>query len=226
MPLQPERAPRPGAFSLTLPPSLPRWREFLDGQLRKVLSRGALRPWDLWELHNPWSRAAPHVESWGFLDICESQELAGCVVDRIGPDVILFDSLIVPNPALPAGSVRECEGALFYPVEPMGGVAVRIPFGEGSAGRGVVLEDPACRGGPDLAASTGAHEYVVRYFPATSRYVRDPLHPKQQRLAESLPWINYCTMPLWLVAGQDRAGNDFATGFNPRPGRWTRARSP
>ena len=42
---------------------------------------------------------------------------------------------------------------------------------------------------------------------------------------ESYPWINYVTKPLWLVHGEDRGDNDFATGFQPKTGRWTQART-
>ena len=27
-------------------------------------------------------------------------------------------------------------------------------------------------------------------------------------------------MPLWLVRGEDKADNDFVTGFQPKAGRW------
>jgi hypothetical protein len=35
--------------------------------------------------------------------------------------------------------------------------------------------------------------------------------------------INFCTRPLWLVRGEDRAGNDFVTGFAPAAPRWAGA---
>ena len=37
---------------------------------------------------------------------------------------------------------------------------------------------------------------------------------------EEQPLINYATRPLWLVRGEDRAGNDFVTGFAPPVPRW------
>jgi hypothetical protein len=63
--------------------------------------------------------------------------------------------------------------------------------------------------------------YAARYFPASSRYVRDPATPAHRALTERYPLLNYARLPLWLVNGQDHAGNDFVTGFNARAGYWT-----
>jgi hypothetical protein len=65
--------------------------------------------------------------------------------------------------------------------------------------------------------------YAIRYFSAHSRYERDPTSAVHRVLMERYPLINYAQMPLWLVHGQDRAGNDFVTGFNVRAGFWTGA---
>ena len=65
--------------------------------------------------------------------------------------------------------------------------------------------------------------YAVRYFPASSRYDRDPTARAHRQLTERYPLFNYARFPLWLVHGQDLAGNDFVTGFNVRAGYWTSA---
>jgi hypothetical protein len=62
--------------------------------------------------------------------------------------------------------------------------------------------------------------YAIRYMPATSRFERDPLAPANWIAMEEQPLINFVTRPLWLVRGDDRAGNDFATGFSPVVPRW------
>lgn len=56
-------------------------------------------------------------------------------------------------------------------------------------------------------------DYAIRYMPATTRYVRDPEFPANRMAADHL---NYINRPLWLVRGQDRAGNDFTIGHGPR----------
>jgi hypothetical protein len=62
--------------------------------------------------------------------------------------------------------------------------------------------------------------YAIRYFPATSRYLRRRDVPLHRHLSELYPLVNYAQFPLWLVRGVDRADNDFVTGFNSRAGRW------
>jgi hypothetical protein len=66
--------------------------------------------------------------------------------------------------------------------------------------------------------------FAVRYFPATSRYLRDPTAGAHRALTERYPLLNHARLPLWLARGQDRAENDFVTGFNVRAGYWTKAR--
>ena len=57
-------------------------------------------------------------------------------------------------------------------------------------------------------------------MPATSHYNRDPSFPPNRRAAEMRPLVNYTTRPIWLVRGEDRGDNDFATGFSPPAARW------
>jgi ectoine hydroxylase-related dioxygenase (phytanoyl-CoA dioxygenase family) len=51
--------------------------------------------------------------------------------------------------------------------------------------------------------------YVVRYMPATSLY--DRASPKGVQ-SQSGVAFSLAARPIWLLRGQDRAGNDFATG--------------
>ena len=55
-------------------------------------------------------------------------------------------------------------------------------------------------------------DYAIRYMPADALYDRRPDHPATVYAAEVSPTMNYANRPLWLVRGQDRAGNDFAVG--------------
>jgi len=240
---------RRGAVRSSLPDA-DGWTEFLDRQVASLYRAGApVRPWHLWELHNPWSRAATRVDSWRFLDLCQSAELLALVRALLGPDLILFDSQL-----LPAGTgtgkpgTGLCDESIHYPVRPLAGLSVRIAFreppgearrfmleagndgdrGEADGERPATL--PVRRGSiichrADVRYMHGSaaqpFEYVIRYFPATSAYVRDAGDPVQQVLMEHYPLVNYARMPLWLVSGKDHASNDFATGFNVKTGRWT-----
>jgi hypothetical protein len=209
------------------------------------------RPWHYAELHNPWSRAAAAYDSWGFLDICQSSTLIEMITRVIGTDIVLFDSQWFPNhwesvdaePALESDAHR-------FPVDPLHGLTALICFADTQPGairfdyrsshqrtnysrtgappnlkRGdVVLVD--C-GLPYHVLSARESNlptvYAIRYFSASSRYIRDPSARMHRALTERYPLFNYARMPLWLVNGQDRGGNDFVTGFNVRAGFWTNA---
>ncbi|MCY4210517.1 MAG: hypothetical protein OXE97_05650 [Gammaproteobacteria bacterium] len=224
---------------------------FLQEQLALIYQPGRkIRPWQLWELHNPWSRAAQVTDSWTFLDLCQSQALLQRITPFIGKDIILFDSQFSPD-LLEVGQParvwqndrRRC------PVTPLRALVVRIPIpGRIDAGatfsykaeqgeartldytgdtiichdadldyriEGTVIEDPGIE-----APGQQPSEYVIRYFPATSRYLRDPTATTHRQLTERYPLLNYAKMPLWLVQGEDQADNDFVTGFQPKAGRW------
>jgi hypothetical protein len=58
-------------------------------------------------------------------------------------------------------------------------------------------------------------DYAIRYMPGSSRYVRDPAFPANAYAARESPLMNYTGRPLWLVRGEDRAGNDFKIGHGP-----------
>jgi len=55
---------------------------------------------------------------------------------------------------------------------------------------------------------------------AASRFDRNPRANANWIAMEEQPLINFATRPLWLVSGEDRAGNDFTTGFAPAVPRW------
>jgi hypothetical protein len=177
------------------------------------------RPERLSGIHNPWGHAAVLATAWPFLDLCEDASIVEAVACLIGPDVVLWDSEL----HLEAGSyLRFVEGGregLYWPATPLAGAVVLVTP--------LRTADPAtCL---DLAALPDADFdslrlaeplYVIRYMPATSLYARDPHASSNRAAMEAQPLINYTTRPLWLVAGEDRAGNDFVTGFSPQTPRW------
>ncbi len=55
-------------------------------------------------------------------------------------------------------------------------------------------------------------DYAVRYMPASSLYDRSPDNPATVYANKVSPTMNYPKRPIWLVRGEDRAGNDFQTG--------------
>lgn len=221
---------------------LEQYLPFLREQLAAICrSAEKKRPWLLWELHNPWSRSASMADSWKFLDLCQSAELLSQLTPFIGEDIILFDSQFSPDSS-DAGKASLQNDRLRCPARPLRGLVVRIPFAAPAAGNARFI----CETGQSashtveygvgsiichnmdlnyrVAAGPGCpqqpFEYVIRYFPATSRYLRDPAAKLHRQLTERHPLLNYARMPLWLVQGEDQAGNDFVTGFQPKAGRW------
>ena len=216
---------------------------FLREQLGVIYQTGQkLRPWLLWELHNPWSRSALRADSWKFLDLCQSAELLQLITPFIGENIILFDSQFSPDLYDTGKSeISWKNDRLRFPVNPLYGLVVRIPFSDlinenlrfiykaDQSGEQVIdvkSDQLICHNVNLTYRIQGIEnlkqpiEYVIRYFPATSRYLRDPATKMHRELTERYPLLNYAQMPLWLVQGEDRAGNDFVTGFRPKAGRW------
>lgn len=222
---------------------------FLQEQLAVIYQSGQkIRPWLLWELHNPWSRSALSVDSWKFLDLCQSAELLQIITPFIGENIILFDSQFSPDLYDTGKSVASWKNdRLRCPVNPLHGLVVRIPFSDlinesvkfiyradqaGIQVKEIKLGQIICHNInltyriQGIENLTQPIEYVVRYFPATSRYLRDPGTILHRELTERYPLLNYAQMPLWLVQGEDKANNDFVTGFQPKAGRWIGTENP
>ncbi len=176
----------------------------------------ARRPWQeqLSGIHNPFGRHAAVDDAWKFLDIAESPAVLDAVEAALGPDIILWDSELYND--FRAFAFDEAQ---YWPVDPLAGVVAVVALDSGA----LLLADIA-----RLAEATvplpldGGPQYVLRYMPATSQFNRDPGYPSTRRAAEARPLVNYVTRPLWLLRGEDRAGNDFGAGFVIPAPRWAR----
>jgi hypothetical protein len=208
---------------------------FLQDQSARLASRRVPRPWHYAELHNPWARSAALYDSWGFLDLCQSPSLLEAIAGQIGEDIILFDSQWLPEARQPpTGEVAAESDVHRFPVDPPRGVTAFIAFTDSPAAiihqqsvsfelscGSVTLVDAEVPYRVQCTPDGRPPVFAARYFPATSRYVRDPTVPLHRALTERYPLFDYARMPLWLVRGEDRAQNDFVTGFNPRAGYWS-----
>ena len=177
------------------------------------------RPERLSGVHNPWGHAATIGHAWRFLDLCEHAAVVEAVTRLVGDDVILWDTQLHLAAADYARFVQEGREGRYWPAEPLAGAVVLVAPMRPEEGAHVVAVE---RVAPRDVARFAAHEplLVVRYQPATSRYVRDPRAPCHRALMEDNPLLNHVHRPLWLVHGQDRAGNDFVTGFAAPVPRW------
>jgi hypothetical protein len=200
----------------------PRIGATLDAVRLQVARIAALvptpRPERLSGIHNPWGLAATLAHAWSFLDLCEDASVVNCVAGLIGDDVVLWDSalhLCATDYLAFAAAGRE---GRYWPVEPLAGAVAVISFAAHAELRiaDVLHLVPQWLAGIDGAAPV----YVMRYMPATSRFVRDPRLPVNWTAMEEQPLINYAKCPLWLVRGEDRAGNDFVTGFATSAPSW------
>lgn len=211
---------------------------FLESQVRRLQNRVAVpRAWYWRELHNPWSRAAAIYDAWGILDCCRGLAALEPVRSKIGDDIILFDSFWLPDPWETTDTASRTDHIMF-PVEPCAGLTVLCALAtDARSGPAMVFRsgdrrielvpgkllmvEPACCYRIDGSGSRSPSVFGARYFPATCRYLRDATHAAHRALMEHLPPFNFAQMPLWLVAGEDRADNDFVTGFRPQAPFWS-----
>jgi hypothetical protein len=187
------------------------------------------------------------VDAWRLLDLCEDRSLVDLVSVVLGPDLVLWDSELVARPR-DRGDYQGWQGPNpAWPIEPLAGATVRVAIedvivlryrpgshndllagGESDGIRVMVPPQHAVLADVRLtwryeSESPFAAEYVIRYMPATSRYNRDPLSPANRAGTRTAPLVNYLLRPLWLVAGEDRASNDFVTGFAAPVPTWSSA---
>jgi hypothetical protein len=176
-------------------------------------------------MHNPWGHAALLADAWTFLDVCEEQSILESVSRLIGPDVVLWDSELHLQAGSYVSFVHEGREGRYWPATPLAGaVALVTPDQPHAAVHCIDLTSI----GPDQLAGL-EHErplYVIRYMPASSRFERNARMAANWIAMEEQPLLNYTTRPLWLVRGQDRAGNDFVTGFSPPVPRWAGSKLP
>jgi len=177
------------------------------------------RPERLSGIHNPWGLAATLVNAWAFLDLCEHPAIVDQVAALIGPDVILWDSeLHIRAESYHEFIAADREGR-YWPVTPLEGAVALVTFSEEPDFQFANIKSFSTKDFTPVGPKD-APLYVIRYAPATSRFVRDPKAPANRIAMEEQPLINYTTRPLWLVRGDDRAGNDFVTGFASQAPRW------
>jgi hypothetical protein len=182
------------------------------------------RPERLSGIHNPWGHAAVLATAWPFLDLCEDAAIVEAVARLIGPDVVLWDSELHLEARSYLRFVEDGRERLYWPATPLAGAVVLVT--PQRPADGALCVELAALASLDLDHLRPSEPlYVIRYMPAASLYVRDPRAVRNRAAMEAQPLINYTTRPLWLVAGEDRAGNDFVTGFSPVAPRWAGTRT-
>lgn len=168
-------------------------------------------------LHNPWGHAAGLTDAWRFLDLCEDPAIVDRVEAAIGPDIVLWDSELHLEAASYQRFVREGREGRYWPVMPPAGAVVLVAPRHAQP---VTCLELSCVATGLPLLDPDEPVYVIRYMPATSSFLRDGRALANWIAMEEQPLINHAARPLWLVRGEDRAGNDFVTGFSPPVPRW------
>ena len=163
-------------------------------------------------IHNPFGYHACVEQAWSFLDIAETGELLDRIEDILGPDIILWDSELYFHL-----SALWPEEASIWPADPLAGAIVAVGLDSGDA---LIFDIVRLKKLSEAIRHCDDMYYVIRYMPATSRFDRNPCSRANRRATEVRPLVNYVKRPLWLVRGEDRRGNDFATGFSLPAARW------
>ena len=194
--------------------------DLLRGQAAKLT---ALQPQPRQErlsgLHNPWGFGAGLVDAWLLLDLCEGSEVLDAVGNVIGPDILLWDTVLYLKASTYLQFVREGREGRYWPAMPLQGAVVIVPLGAVEQAL-VCLDLDSVTEASFTMLDPSAPLYVLRYMPATSAFQRDAKAPANWTAMQEQPLLNFTQRPLWLVRGEDRAGNDFVSGFSPQVPRW------
>lgn len=180
-----------------------------------------IRPERLSGIHNPWGPGAGLVDPWTFLGLCEAEPILDRVAAVLGNDLVLWDSELVLRASRYKDFVANKREGRYWPVDPLAGAVALCPMGGDDEAKAVAVPgiSPA-----DLADCDPEEPlYVIRYMAGTSRFRRDPGFSPNRVALEEQVLLNFLARPLWLVRGDDRAGNDFVTGFAPATPRWAGA---
>lgn len=169
-------------------------------------------------LHNPWRYGARQHEAWPLLELCEDAKIVAALRDVLGPDIVLWDSELYPTARDYRDFVAADLEGRYWPATPLEGAVALFAMTDETKASVARLSDCA-----ETAAALEPDTplFVARYMPATSLFDRDPQAPANRRCMEERLLFNYTSRPLWLVAGQDRAGSDFVRGFAPPVPRQT-----
>ena len=170
-------------------------------------------------LHNPWGHGEAAVDPWLLLDLCEDAEVLDGVEALIGRDIVLWDTDLYLEAADYQRFVAQGREGRYWPAMPLQGAVVLVQAGRPA--HPLIFLDLARIAREGLPAlDPRSPLYVLRYMPATSHFARDGRALANWVAMEEQPLINYTARPLWLMRGEDRAGNDFVTGFSPSVPRW------
>lgn len=191
--------------------------------------RSDVSPAILWNLHNPWSVAGRHIDSWPLLDFCEDPDVLAAARAEIGQDIALIETEFLFTSAADADDASTRKGLATppLPVVPAAGTELRfhVPWSDGKGARdsGRWTMSVATLGAPVPLEGAEQAVFVIRYMPTSSSFVRDGTFAANIERKRLAPLANVAAAPIWLVSGTDHAGNNYAHGFDQVRAEWLSA---
>jgi hypothetical protein len=85
-----------------------------------------VRPEQLSGAHNPWGQSARLTGTQTFLDFCKFPEILDMVEQIIGPDIVLWGSMLFCKPAGDGRPVPWHQDGQYWPLDPLATVTVRL----------------------------------------------------------------------------------------------------
>lgn len=117
-----------------------------------------VRPEGLSGPHNPWGQSAQLMGNRDFLGFCLSPEILGIVEQLIGPDIILWGSMLFCKPPKDGMAVPWHQDGQYWPIEPLATVTVRIAIDGSDADNGCMRFIP----GSHKRKHLDQHDVVAR----------------------------------------------------------------
>ncbi len=85
-----------------------------------------IRPELLSGPHNPWGQSAQLMGNVDFLEFCHHPDLIDMIEQLIGPDIILWGSMLFAKPAGDGKAVPWHQDGRYWPIDPLETVTVRV----------------------------------------------------------------------------------------------------
>ncbi|SEP00073.1 Phytanoyl-CoA dioxygenase (PhyH) [Salinihabitans flavidus] len=236
--------------------------ERLRGAVDKLIADHAgIRPESLSGPHNPYGQSAKLMGNVDFLEFCQHPDILDMVEQLIGPDIILWGSMLFAKPPGDGKAVPWHQDGKYWPLEPLETITVRVSIDGSDRDNGCMQYIPGSHKSRNLEhhevelredmalgqkmtdldtskakdcilkpGQISLHDvytvhgsehnrsikrradYAIRYMPATTLYDRSEDHPATIYANKHSPDMNYPLRPIWLVRGEDRAGNNFRAG--------------
>lgn len=197
-------------------------------KIKKIFSQKQIEsicPYLLWGVHNPWSLASNHFDSWSILELCEDSKILEEIRKILGKNINLIGSEIITEQTpwlLHEEGIVVAQEACYMPVEPDRALACRIPlypYQGHTANSKIVLHNLTQNWFCKKKEKKWA--YLVLYFSdSQALFNRSNLHPANIKSAISRPLANTAAMPIWLVSGEGGAKNNYVTGYSRPQAEW------